>query len=197
MYTSGWQVSEELTRRMDEMIDQQTHRSFPVLGIDLSDPTGDDVKMTGVHVGPPTEPRGVRVKREAADEDDITVVPPPEAPVSEAEGSTEDDMSVDEHRNKDTEKDKKGTKKDEDSSDEDNNKELSNKSKKDKKGTKKDEDSSDEDNKEPSNKSKKHKKASDDDHVGSPVKMRTRAPPHDKAAEPTQKGKKKRYPCSA
>ena len=84
------------------MIDQQTHRSFPVLGIDLSDPTGDDVKMTGVHVGPPTEPRGVRVKREAADEDDITVVPPPEAPVSEAEGSTEDDMSVDEHRNKDT-----------------------------------------------------------------------------------------------
>ena len=153
------------------MIDQQTHRSFPVLGIDLSDPTGDDVNMTGVHVGPPTEPRGVRVKREAADEDDITVVPPPEAPVSEAEGSTEDDMSVDEHRNKDTEKDKKGTKKDEDSSDEDN--------------------------KEPSNKSKKHKKASDDDHVGSPVKMRTRAPPHDKAAEPTQKGKKKRYPCSA
>ena len=54
---------------MDEMIDQQTHRSFPVLGIDLSDPTGDDVKMTGVHVGPPTEPRGCLLyTSDAADE---------------------------------------------------------------------------------------------------------------------------------
>ena len=48
MYTSGWQISEELTRRLNEMIEQQTHRSFPILGIDQSDPTGDDVKMTGV-----------------------------------------------------------------------------------------------------------------------------------------------------
>ena len=166
MYTSGWQISEELTRRLNEMIEQQTHRSFPILGIDQSDPTGDDVKMTGVHVGPPTEPKRFGVKREAADEEDITVVPPPEDTVSEAEGSTEDDMSVEELRNKD------------------------------KKGTKKDEDSSDEDNK-LRHKSKKHKKDSDDEHVGSPVKTRTRVTPHDKAAGPTHKGKKQRYPCSA
>ena len=59
MYTSGWQISEELTSKLNEMIEQQTRRSFPVLGIDQSDPTGDDVKMVDLKV---TKKTGKRPK---------------------------------------------------------------------------------------------------------------------------------------